>query len=403
MALRVLKNSNCRLTQFYPAASAIENKFFPTAACGLLQTNEVWRKPAHRHLVSVNLPKQPRIRDIKEKKWNRLQQMHKYWNEEISPENVQFIKQVVEENYKDSPLKVKPVERVEWNPLIRRSGVLCRKIGVHPQYTLNGERIMGTLLQVCDNHIIKCFDKTEYAKTKEGAEKGYGKFGCVVVGGENLDPMKLTASYIGLFTESGVHPKRKLARFRISQQSLLEPGTPLYAGHFKAGQYVDAIGKTIFHGFQGVMKRWGHKGKGKGGRTKDHRRVGSIGFSRHGARVLPGKKMPGIMGGKFRTILGLKILRINHDLNVIWVRGCAIPGGPNSYVYLRDTMCKKKRSSMLGLKLPMPTYYPEDDEARQTEEFDGSVFRYEMPTIEFKEEIKKTLPKTGAKTALRRK
>lgn len=41
---------------------------------------------------------------------------------------------------------------------------------------------------------------------------------------------------------------------------MLPPGTPLYAQHFMIGQRVDVHGKTIDHGFEGVVKRWGFKG-----------------------------------------------------------------------------------------------------------------------------------------------
>lgn len=64
----------------------------------------------------------------------------------------------------------------------------------------------------------------------------------------------------------------------------------------------------IMRGFQGVMKRWGFKGlRATHGVTKSHRRPGNIGAGGGKARVWPGKKMPGHMGGRTRTLRGLKV------------------------------------------------------------------------------------------------
>lgn len=61
-------------------------------------------------------------------------------------------------------------------------------------------------------------------------------------------------------------------------------------------------------GFQGVMKRWGFKGMpASHGVTKTHRRGGNIGAGGGKARVWPGTKMPGHMGGRTRTLRGLKV------------------------------------------------------------------------------------------------
>ena len=66
--------------------------------------------------------------------------------------------------------------------------------------------------------------------------------GCLVVGALSADPAKFTKDYCGLFTESGVMPKKKLIRCPVSENALIQPGTPLAAGHFEVGQYIDVIG-----------------------------------------------------------------------------------------------------------------------------------------------------------------
>jgi len=84
-----------------------------------------------------------------------------------------------------------------------------------------------------------------------------------------------------MFKNAGVPPKRKLTKFMITENAAVQPGTPLYASHFRVGDYVDVGAKTIGFGFQGVMKRFGFKGGPRShGATKFHRKRGTVGSGR---------------------------------------------------------------------------------------------------------------------------
>ena len=48
-------------------------------------------------------------------------------------------------------------------------------------------------------------------------------------------------------------PKKLLVRFPVSSNALIQPGTPLNAGHFQPGQFVDVISKTSRKGFHGTL------------------------------------------------------------------------------------------------------------------------------------------------------
>jgi large subunit ribosomal protein L3 len=64
----------------------------------------------------------------------------------------------------------------------------------------------------------------------------------------------------------------------------------------------------VDRGFQGVMKRWGFHGMpASHGVTKTHRRPGNIGSGSHKARVLPGTKLPGHMGNRYRIVKGQRV------------------------------------------------------------------------------------------------
>jgi large subunit ribosomal protein L3 len=56
-------------------------------------------------------------------------------------------------------------------------------------------------------------------------------------------------------------------------------------------------------------------------------------------RVFPGKKMAGRMGNKRRTVQNLEVLRVDTNLDLIFVCG-AVPGVDDAQVLIRDA--KKK-------------------------------------------------------------
>lgn len=130
------------------------------------------------------------------------------------------------------------------------------------------------------------------------------------------------------------------------------------------------------------MKRWGFKGQpATHGQTKTHRRPGSLSSGRQKG-VWKGRKMPGYMGRQWRTIRGLKIWRINTELNVLWVSGYCIPGNVNDYVYIYDTV--------LPLRQPKtPLHFPTftGDESQLPEDiYDEEVHQFSDPTIFYEPE-----------------
>lgn len=133
---------------------------------------------------------------------------------------------------------------VEWNPSLVRSGIIARKIGIYPMWLKDGSKIATTLLHVLDNHVIKYYQPDEYNSPRKRNTLVKNKKGCLLLGAEGTDPSLLTKEYCGLFKNSGVLPKKILAKFFVSPQSALPPGTPLNVLHFKVGDYVDVRGKT---------------------------------------------------------------------------------------------------------------------------------------------------------------
>nr|CAG4634825.1 EOG090X07HN [Alona affinis] len=343
----------------------------PTVAVGLFINIEQKREMSRVKRRKTHPPYWYPIKNLKAK------------DDQLTSENSMFIKEVTQEKFpeKSSPIKNDEFVPQEWHPKTRRSGLIARNIGVHQLWQKDGTRMLCTLLHVLDNHVIRYLPPEQYAKSTVGS-KTYKCHtptkGCLIVGAEATDPTKFTKQYCNLFKDVGLMPKKRLTKFLVSPNAALPPGTPLTAGHFMAGQVVDIFGKSISHGFQGVMKRWGFAGgPASHGCTKFHRRPGSIGHGRDKARVMPGKKLPGHMGGERRYARGLTIMRINLKYNVIYVKGC-VPGGTNSIVNILETTLPLRK---LKERPPHPTYYPPEDGTIPEEAYESSVHVFGTPSI----------------------
>jgi large subunit ribosomal protein L3 len=159
---------------------------------------------------------------------------------------------------------------------------------------------------------------------------------------------------LGADTAAALAPPRHLRQVRVTHDALLPPGTPLGAWHFVAGQEVDVQGETRGKGFQGVMKRWGFAGgPASHGASKFHRRPGSIGGRTDPGRVWQGKKMPGRMGGRARTVKNARLHRVDAQRSLLFVRGC-VPGAAGTPLLVRDAVrwpWERRREA----GLPFPT------------------------------------------------
>src|SRR3989344_3550939 len=86
-------------------------------------------------------------------------------------------------------------------------------------------------------------------------------------------------------------------------------GDKITVSIFEPGDEVKVTGTTKGKGFTGVLKRWGFAGGPKThGQSDRHRAPGSIGRGTTPGRVLPGKKMPGRMGGVTASTKNLKVI-----------------------------------------------------------------------------------------------
>jgi len=350
-------------------------------------------------------------RTSRHKPFWHIKKLNKAVDEPVTGDNKEFLQDLIQETYK-GPLKkeLAPFSNSigPWRPWSRRCGVLGVKIGVQPLWLKDGRKIMTTLLHVTDNHVVRVAARDHYDKsyrglmdqrpcyTGPGQSHGSDLVAMVVVGSHSTDPQKFTKDYCGLFTDSGVMPKRHLARFPVTDNAILQPGTPLTASHFTIGQWVDLFGRTIYKGFHGGMKRWGFKGMPADyhGVTKSHRRIGCIGSGRDKGRVWPGQKMPGDVGGMFRWQCGLRVWRINHRDSVLYVSGVSCPGETGSVVQICDTripghrwegLHQDGRFEKYGKLVEGPERFPTagEDSELPDEEWHPLLHRFSDPSVAY--------------------
>ena len=235
---------------------------------------------------------------------------------------------------------VKPVEFLGG---MKRTGLIGRKHGHTVSFLRNGDKVLSTLVEIQDNYVLSCqptiyHGKTDYLKMKQGA------FDVPHV--EDV-PLVKQKEYLSV----GISPKQVEHEFIVTAEQALPVNFKLDISHFFVGQYLDVAGLTINRGFQGVVRRWGYKGQGKVGSGKTHRRPGSI--STQGlARVLKGKKLPGIMGNRPYVTRDAQILYANYEKRYIIVEG-ALQGINGCFLFLSDS---ENKDPIQGPLLHCPTF-----------------------------------------------
>ena len=129
---------------------------------------------------------------------------------------------------------------------------------------------------------------------------------------------------------------RGLKEFRTDEaETTLKVGDTINPTEiFAVGDVVYVSSRSKGKGFQGVVKRWGFKGAQKThGQKHTLRRGGSIGGGLP-TRVPKGKKMPGRMGGRRKTVKGTKIISIDKKEGVMLLSG-SVPGSRGTLVEIQ--------------------------------------------------------------------
>lgn len=134
-------------------------------------------------------------------------------------------------------------------------------------------------------------------------------------------------------------PVRVLREFKADAGEEVKAGDVYTVSVFENIGYVDVIGTSKGHGFQGVMKRWNFQGGPMTHGSHTKRRPGSIGMRQDPGSVEKGHPMPCHMGARRVTTQNLKVVQVRPEQNIILVKG-AIPGPNGGMVIVRKSIKK---------------------------------------------------------------
>ena len=118
-------------------------------------------------------------------------------------------------------------------------------------------------------------------------------------------------------------------------QSELVVGENVTVEAFEPGERVKVSGVSHGKGFAGTIKRHRFHSGPKSHGSHNVRAPGSIGASATPSRVFKGRRMPGRLGGKRATQVGLVVHGVDAERNLLLVKG-AVPSPKNGFVEVRE-------------------------------------------------------------------
>jgi len=205
-------------------------------------------------------------------------------------------------------------------------GLIGKKVGMTQIFTESGEAVGVTVLEAgpCPVVQVKTAERDGYASL----QLGFGR----------KKDRRVKRPEAGHAARAGLdYVPSVLAEFEPDEGEEYETGQVLTVAMFEPGQRVKVTGRTKGRGFAGVVKRHGFGGgRGSHGGTAILRAPGSIGPGTDPSRVIKGRKMAGQMGNKPRTVLNLRVEKVDPEKNLLLVRG-AVPGARNNIVLIRAT------------------------------------------------------------------
>ena len=200
--------------------------------------------------------------------------------------------------------------------------IVGKKVGMTQVFTEDGIRVPVTVIEAMPNVVsaVRVPDRDGYAAVQLAAIP--------------TEERKLTKGQLGHLKKAGADPMSTVVEFR-DEAPEAQVGEPLTVEQFEPGETVKVSGIGVGKGFQGTIKRHNF-GRGPVSHGSHNVRApGSIGASADPARVFPGTKMPGRMGGGRVTQRGLEVFEIDAERNLLLIRG-AVPGPRGGTVEVRS-------------------------------------------------------------------
>ena len=204
------------------------------------------------------------------------------------------------------------------------TGILGRKLGMTQLFMENGERVPATVIEAGP-----CWVTAVRDPERDGYRAVQLAFG-------EAKERRLQKARLGHLKKAGAPALKHLAEFQLDEEDgEVKIGEQVTVAVFEKGQRVKVRGRSKGKGFQGTIRRHNfHRGPVSHG-SHNVRAPGSIGASATPSHVLKGVRMPGHMGDQRVTQLGLEVLSVDANRNLLIVRG-AVPGPRGGLVEVRS-------------------------------------------------------------------
>lgn len=205
-------------------------------------------------------------------------------------------------------------------------GILGRKLGMTQVFTIDGDLIPVTVIEVKPNVVLQ--KKTKEVDGYEALQLGY----------EDVTENRSNKPAVGHAKKAGTTPKKYIREVKADEMMNLEAGAEVKADIFTAGDVVDVTGTSKGKGYAGQIKRnngtIGPKSHGSG----HHRHVGSLATNgRNNGVVNKGLVLPGHMGSETVTNQNLTVVKVDAEEGYILVKG-NVPGPRKGLVIVKTTV-----------------------------------------------------------------
>jgi large subunit ribosomal protein L3 len=193
------------------------------------------------------------------------------------------------------------------------NGLIGRKLGMTRVFSEDGTAVPVTIVQAGPCRVVQV--------REQAVQLGFGA----------RRKSRAKKAELGHAKKAGLDAAPHIVRSFTLVGDAPAPGSEVTVQIFAPGELVKITGTSKGKGFQGMVHRY-HAGGGPAshGNTR-HRKPGSISPGTDPSRVIKGKRMPGHMGARRHTELGLRVVRIDAERNLLFIRG-AVPGSVNGIV-----------------------------------------------------------------------
>ena len=209
-------------------------------------------------------------------------------------------------------------------------GLIGTKVGMSRVFEADGLSIPVTVINIGKNVV---------SAVKTHTKHGYS---AVQIAHGEAKKSKLSKPILGFCSKLGINSFSKFTEFRVGGDAAVPiVGSLIAVDSFEVGDLVNITGTSKGKGYAGAIKRHGFSSqRTTHGNSVSHRAIGSTGMCQDPGRVFKGKKMSGHLGAVKRTTRNLKVVAVDGDNHLIFVKG-AVPGNNGSSLVVKPSSSKK--------------------------------------------------------------